>query len=42
MPEDVPKNFEFHNFTAPVSGTPMKLLDNDTTTRDNPPSKDQG
>ena len=34
MIEDMEKRFEFPNFTTPVPGTLMEVLDNDTTTRD--------
>ena len=35
MPEEVTKQFAFHNFTTPVTGTPREVIDNDTTPRDN-------
>ena len=34
MPEDTEKQFEFPNFTTPVSGMLREVFDNGTTTRD--------
>ena len=34
MPEEVTKQFAFHNFTTPVTGTLREVIGNDTTPRD--------